>query len=462
MGRVMQGGERSPAAAQIRQVLTAATKACATLVGFDKEGRPRIKVTDREVWDLLDTPHGKVPVPSTQKWPSAAVTLQVRWPEVEALPQVSELRQLVAPYELTLLPYMSERGSTGLIDRWFVIEAISRVLNSAWSGQDLSDAAAEQAELVYIAITRNVQDVSTKALVWNFDISGLDEVDLGSGIHLRRLTIPDRQRRFLPNPFRPVEERMHFERVAWVIETTVKYRPGDAEYRLPPRDVFDTVVALLRLIKPGPIGYQWVDATYGYWQRSQDVRILVRSHLFIPQDTVVLDPADVERLKEMWRTVSLRDKKPRKASRSPLRVAISRLLDAEAQTFPEDALIDSVICLEALLLANAKEEIRYRFGQRGSVIMAGHGPKAREMRIKLMKAYDARSALVHGGEYSRAKVSSDEVIQWAWKTLRRVIAYLAHMNHDGVIRAVDDYLVEAERKESLDEYLQYQSRASPL
>ena len=165
MGEVTHGRARPPAAAEIRRAVAAATKICAILVGFDDEGRPRIKVTDREVWDLLNTSHGNIPVPSTQKWPSADVTLQLRWQEVEALPQVSVLRRLVAPYELTLLPYMSERSSTGLIDKWFVIEAISRVLNSAWGGQDLSEAAAEQAKLIYRAITRNVQDALTEALV---------------------------------------------------------------------------------------------------------------------------------------------------------------------------------------------------------------------------------------------------------------------------------------------------------
>lgn len=112
-----------------------------------------------------------------------------------------------------------------------------------------------------------------------------------------------------------------------------------------------------------------------------------------------LDDSQVSGFKQFWDRLQSQGVK----RRGFLEVAIKRFSYAAERQLPEDQLIDLMISSEALFLCDVLEEqyrgeLRYRLGLRAGFFI---GPTASERRdiFRLMRsAYDARSAIVHGGK----------------------------------------------------------------
>jgi len=87
-------------------------------------------------------------------------------------------------------------------------------------------------------------------------------------------------------------------------------------------------------------------------------------------------------------------------------VVINRYLSSLSRTTPEDSVIDLTICLESLLLANERDELKYRLSLRGAMLLDEDPMKVKKI---LSRMYDDRSAIVHRGELlANLKHSSDK------------------------------------------------------
>ncbi len=81
------------------------------------------------------------------------------------------------------------------------------------------------------------------------------------------------------------------------------------------------------------------------------------------------------------------------------------------RTADEDKLIDLVISTEALFSPGLEGELKFRIAQRGALLLGAEASERRRVFKLLRRAYDARSALVHGGEspFLTGKFSPNEI-----------------------------------------------------
>jgi hypothetical protein len=55
-------------------------------------------------------------------------------------------------------------------------------------------------------------------------------------------------------------------------------------------------------------------------------------------------------------------------------VVVNRYLSSLSRTSPEDSVIDFTICLESLLLANERDELKFRLALRGANLLENEDP----------------------------------------------------------------------------------------
>jgi len=93
-----------------------------------------------------------------------------------------------------------------------------------------------------------------------------------------------------------------------------------------------------------------------------------------------------------------------------LSVAIRRFSQANERTSVEDKIIDYLICAEALFLSSGgsfQGELKYRLSHRAAMFIENDTEKQREMFKFMQKAYDVRSAIVHGATPKLPKKEDD-------------------------------------------------------
>ncbi|UCC16403.1 MAG: hypothetical protein JSU58_08540 [Dehalococcoidales bacterium] len=86
-------------------------------------------------------------------------------------------------------------------------------------------------------------------------------------------------------------------------------------------------------------------------------------------------------------------------------------MDGARRVRLEDAIIDYSIGLESLLTAGIRDELKYRFALRGSIVLNWEGGNRKESLKLLQDLYDTRSMIVHGEfvDSRRLKRASDVV-----------------------------------------------------
>lgn len=101
--------------------------------------------------------------------------------------------------------------------------------------------------------------------------------------------------------------------------------------------------------------------------------------------------------------------------RAGLEVGLRRFNQSYSRDYYEDRLIDLAVALESSLLADAesKTELRYRFALHGAALLAQQRDPE-EVRAFLLKMYDARSAIVHGGK-SLSEMKKKDLFGMEWR-----------------------------------------------
>lgn len=112
-----------------------------------------------------------------------------------------------------------------------------------------------------------------------------------------------------------------------------------------------------------------------------------------------------------------------------LQIPARRLRSASTRREREDALVDYVIGLEALLgVEEERTELSYRFRIRGSVLLSKTRSARKGFINPLRELYDLRSRLVHGGKITDTKLEA--MLPFAEDALRKVWRWFFRYWHD--------------------------------
>jgi hypothetical protein len=122
--------------------------------------------------------------------------------------------------------------------------------------------------------------------------------------------------------------------------------------------------------------------------------------------TVALNHEDLRRLEEWIRRLETN-------YHPAVRVAINRCVSAFAErSTPDDALIDLVIALENLF-GGRGGELRLRISASLAWLLSSDTEERRSIQRSAKQVYDARSALVHGGELANGEAyEKQQVAEW--------------------------------------------------
>jgi len=157
--------------------------------------------------------------------------------------------------------------------------------------------------------------------------------------------------------------------------------------------------------------------------------------------TVPIDPTARQQLQVMWPSVKEIMLSPSHYLSLPLR----RLIDGLARTRFDDRIVDYAIGLEALLLKDSEQnELSYRFGLRGAMVLGEAGEDKHEAFQDLKDFYNARSAIVHGGSVSKINLRS--LADNGERLLRKIWTWhLAQgLTRQGAIARIDRRILGAE------------------
>ena len=190
------------------------------------------------------------------------------------------------------------------------------------------------------------------------------------------------------------------------------------------RSKLDDTINCLRTFKSGYVGIKWVTLeTVKFCPLSFGS---YASHLsYIPPGSFHLTERESTEMAVFAQDYfSLQD--------SALLTACARLADSESRLRPQDAVLDAVVGMEAVLLAglrseDRRSELKYRFSINFASLQ--ETPEARWDSYKIAKdLYDLRSAIAHGGELGTAgirigkeKVPIGEAAKCAKAILRQLI-----------------------------------------
>jgi hypothetical protein len=153
-------------------------------------------------------------------------------------------------------------------------------------------------------------------------------------------------------------------------------------------------------------------------------------------DVLTLSPDDAEDLRSLWIDLA------RASSNRTVGVALRRFGYAAERNRSDDAVVDLVITMESLFLSDAgtpveRGEMRLRLSQRGALFIEHDGLSKLQVLAFLRRAYDVRSAIVHGGapptellkdargNAVELSAFADEVEELARSALRKAVGQVA-------------------------------------
>jgi hypothetical protein len=191
-------------------------------------------------------------------------------------------------------------------------------------------------------------------------------------------------------------------------EVTEAKEPGTtrSERQLTVREQLEAklkrLVLALRTFKAGPVGYDAIHFNgKGIQSWLGGGSRLGYGNEYVPSGIYKILDAEVQPLQQHMRLVAA-------TLHSSLEAACGRLAAAQARTEPRDMLIDAVVGLEAILLAQTNDErfrgeMRFRFAMNHAVLHETPEERYRQFDIA-REFYDLRSVLVHGGQVNECKI----------------------------------------------------------
>jgi hypothetical protein len=230
----------------------------------------------------------------------------------------------------------------------------------------------------------------------------------------------------------------------WVCDARLPNPRGTAEGFNRMHDVCTLLALALRAFKPGGLsigtGTIQVASAFGRMRQIRGGRL---ERIAVGELGYSLSYAEIPAFRQFWRKF----KNIMEQDHHYLQVPIRRLRAAGTRTQREDALVDYVVGLEALLgTGDEKTEMSYRFRVRGAVLLAKHRSERRDYLRLLGELYDLRSRIVHGQTVSKEKL--EEALPEAEGALRTVWRwyfdrYADREDNRAGIEGIDEKLVGA-------------------
>jgi len=230
----------------------------------------------------------------------------------------------------------------------------------------------------------------------------------------------------------------------WVCEATLPNPRGTAEGFNRMQDVSALLALALRAFKPGGLNIgtgtiQFV-SVFGSSMHIKGGRL---EHIAVGKLGYTLSHAEIPVFRRFWRKF----KNIMGQDHHYLQLPIRRLRAAGTRSQKEDALVDYVVGLEALLgTKDEKTEMNYRFQVRGTVPLAKRRSERRHHLKLLRELYNLRSRIVHGQTISNEKL--EEALPKAESALRTIWRwyfdrYADLEDNSAGIAAIDEKLVGA-------------------
>jgi hypothetical protein len=206
---------------------------------------------------------------------------------------------------------------------------------------------------------------------------------------------------------------------------------GELQGDLPlPQDraklLLDRVILALRTFKSGQVGYDTI--------RFRPLNFCpvpmpsyIHGNLYVPFGDYTISENECLDLQSHTKLIIM-------AKEPSMEMALSRLADAETRLKPQDRLVDSVIGMEALLLAglskeDRKGELKFRFSLHYSTMYQRAAERLQAFRVA-KDLYDLRSTVAHGSTLGDTKIrvgseklTLSEAASKASETLRTVVRY---------------------------------------
>jgi hypothetical protein len=299
-------------------------------------------------------------------------------------------------------------------------------------------------------------------------VLGFDEVDLGSGVRLRR---PKQDDLF---PEYPMDMVLRGLAPLPIMLSTMQLPSAILEVKqkahneMEPLGRIERLVMTLRLYKPCSVfaGLTWITC-----------KTLVRSMrymgTFSPQElhtpiiyNCKLGIEEVDTLREFINEVEpyIQTSYVYGEPRDYLSIALQRYSDALFKVYPIERLTYAIMGLEALYLTGGGEQT-HRLAQRVSRVMGLYGFSPLGVYDEIRQAYDLRSKFVHGGAFAGKE------IEFARQLVNKVVRYLqlsiltflelkhkAGVSKEDIIKIIDSSLLDIQQFQYLERHIKEKCR----
>lgn len=212
---------------------------------------------------------------------------------------------------------------------------------------------------------------------------------------------------------------------------------------------FDEACSALRLFKKGAINYNYIEMKTTSWQ-PHGGSYTVGSAVSRPSigTRYILSKEEIQSFLKFWKFFQ----KVRQKRRPRIENALRRFNFGYERVRPEDKLIDYLIGFESLLLKpKEQQELGYRLGLRGSILLGKTSDERKRIFKELRTAYGERSNIVHGRaikeivKIGTEKIQFNEFVDRVEEHLRLAIkGFLIHgksLGESQVIDSLDERIV---------------------
>lgn len=209
----------------------------------------------------------------------------------------------------------------------------------------------------------------------------------------------------------------------------------------------DEAIAALRLFKSGAVRYNSINFMRVAWEPDSFGGVIVKPPTASIGSRYELPAKSISAFESFWG--DFRRQRSRKRRRIDL--ALRRFNLAYDRILPEDRLIDYMVALEALLLTGEEQqELAYKLGLRGAVLLGENSDARFEIFSRLRRAYAVRSNVVHGGSSpTHVRIGStqvplhqfvEEIANDVRRAIKKILTLTESAEEVDVITAMDERL----------------------
>jgi Apea-like HEPN len=317
----------------------------------------------------------------------------------------------------------------GQLNQSFIFLQLLRYLWKLHKTFDLSENAIDKSvNEVEAFIDKSTVRLLFRSVLLNFHSQSSDLIELPEGLKIRRLSELE-----ISDLHGGSMESMLFQRrihniqefcIEGEIEESKLVEPQEKNDELPNtdcvREKLDRAMLCLRTFKEGYVGYSLIQYfpvafcpfPFGSYNHSD---------LYVPFGSYEINIEEITSLKEHAKLIF-------GINEEAMRMACSRLADAEHRTRAQDSIVDAVIGMEALLLSSINDrqgELSFRFSLNYAMLFPH---EQRQSAFKFARdIYGLRSKIAHGSfvgnecKIDGMKIPITDVAKKAKEALREII-----------------------------------------